>query len=159
MPYNCSNSFSSINYEAILKLMEEAKNLAVKGPREMRFEQGRNRRLLSHHRLLKKIAKMVITPILGSLGLELRTTEVKDASAKYVVSRLEKAWSLDFLLYALREKPELDLELFDHRDRREVIKLVRKRSTRHCSANCMPAIYSMKMTSGYGGPTMRSLGG
>ena len=90
MSYNCSNSFSSINYEAILKLMEEAKNLAVKGPREMRFEQGR-RRLLSHHRLLKKIAKMVITPILGSLGLELRTTEVKDASAKYVVSRLEKA--------------------------------------------------------------------
>jgi hypothetical protein len=106
--------------------MEEAKNLVVKGPREMRFEQGR-RRLLSHHRLLKKIAKMVITPILGSLGLELRTTEVKDASAKYVVSRLEKAWSLDFLLYALREKPELDLELFDHRDRREVIKLVRNK--------------------------------
>jgi hypothetical protein len=106
--------------------MEDAKNLAMKRTTGNAL-QARKCKFLSRHNLLKRVAKRVITPILGSLGLELRTIGVKDASARYVVSRLEKAWSLDFLLYALRERPELDLELFDHRDRREVIKFVRNK--------------------------------
>jgi hypothetical protein len=79
MSYRRSNSFSPINYEVFLKLIEEVKNLTVKGPQKTRFEQRRSRRPLSRHYLLKRVAKKVITPILRSLGLELRTTGVKDA--------------------------------------------------------------------------------
>jgi len=126
MSCNYSTTFLSINYEVVLKLMESAKNLAMKRTTGNAL-RARKCKFLSRHHLLKRVAKKVITPILGSLGLELRTTGVKDVSTKYVVSSFEKAWSLDFLLYALRERPKLDLELFDHRDRREVIKFVRNK--------------------------------
>jgi 16S rRNA C967 or C1407 C5-methylase (RsmB/RsmF family) len=44
-----------------------------------------------------------------------------------VVTNDEKSWSLDFLLYVIKRRPELDVKLFDQRDWQEAIKFVRNK--------------------------------
>jgi FkbM family methyltransferase len=118
------HSSSLINYEVILELIENIKTLAKKRAIE---EYIRSRSDVNNTLILgiKKVGGRFINPILKYFGFKLKIVKTEDN--KYIVSNDEKSWSLDFLSYVLRKKPELDIRLFNEKDSYEVIKFVRNK--------------------------------
>uniref|UniRef100_A0A7C2K5P2 Uncharacterized protein n=1 Tax=candidate division WOR-3 bacterium TaxID=2052148 RepID=A0A7C2K5P2_UNCW3 len=114
------NVFRSINYEMILELIENTRNIAKNSAlQDYIFEQKGNMKM----KIIKRIGSKTVAPILRSFGYRLVPLKEED----YIVSADEKAWSLDFLLYVLKRRPELDLRIFDLGDHKEIIKFVRNK--------------------------------
>jgi hypothetical protein len=70
-------------------------------------------------------AGRVVNKFLRRLGFELK--RYINYSNFYYVSDDEKALAIDFLAYVMRAKPMLCLNVFDERDRVEVLKFVRNK--------------------------------
>jgi FkbM family methyltransferase len=98
--------------------MENAKRLAKKEALQDFLAKNTKDPLLLQ--LLKGIVAKTIAPIRPS-----RVATIKNE--EYIVSSDEKAWSLDFLSYILKERPVLTLALFDKKDRREIVNFVRNK--------------------------------
>jgi len=125
MSHQPLNDFLLINTETVLELMEGAKRLAKKRALQEYFSYLENRaRKKSFTHFLRRVAGKIITTGLSSLGFELNTSNTKN---KYVITNDEKSWSLDFLLYVIKRRPELEIKLFNEKDWQEVIKFVRNK--------------------------------
>jgi len=107
-----------ITYESILNMVEEAKAIAIK--RAINLQRGSKASKPIYKSIISKTGR-VINAILRRLGFELRRY------AGYRINRHEKALAIDFLEYALLTKPTLCLDVFDERDRVEVLKFVRNK--------------------------------
>jgi FkbM family methyltransferase len=125
MSHQPLNDFLLINTETVLELMEGAKRLAKKRALQEYFsylESARRKKSFTY--FLRRVAGKIITTGLSSLGFELNTSNTKN---KYVITNDEKSWSLDFLLYVIKRRPELEIKLFNEKDWQEVIKFVRNK--------------------------------
>ena len=119
MSHRLFNDFLTINLETVLELMEDAKRLIKKRALQEYFS-GKN----SFSVFLRRFTGRTITAVLSRLGFKLVVANIEDG---YVVTNDEKSWSLDFLLYVIKRRPELDVKLFDQRDWQEAIKFVRNK--------------------------------
>jgi FkbM family methyltransferase len=107
-----------VTYEFILNTVVQAR-VAVK-KRAISF----HRRSTASRSIVSKAGR-VVNKFLRRLGFELK--RYINYSNFYYVSDDEKALAIDFLAYVMRAKPMLCLNVFDERDRVEVLKFVRNK--------------------------------
>lgn len=107
-----------VTYEFILNTVEQARVAVKKRAISFHWRSAASRSIV-----LK--AGRVVNKILRRLGFELR--RYINCPNLYYVDDDEKAHAIDFLAYVMRAKPTLCLDVFDERDRVEVLKFVRNK--------------------------------
>jgi len=117
MGHDFSN-LNAITQETVLDFIEEAKKYAKE---EAIRDYYVNLLMGSKEFIMLRIGR-AMTKVLRRLGIRLQ--RVKGSDSYYQFNDDEKSMGIDFLLYMLKEKPRLDLEIFDEHDRKEIIKFV-----------------------------------
>lgn len=110
-------SINCVTYEDILNLVEGTKTLLKENEIRSYYYS------LSSRLEPTEIIRSLLKKVLRNLSRRHRRTDV----GLYYISDDERSWAIDFLLYVFRERPELNLSLFDVRDRKEVVKFVRNK--------------------------------
>jgi FkbM family methyltransferase len=108
-----------IDYDYVVDLIGQAKTIAKNS--FMNTERG----FRNFNRVLTMIGRR-INRILRKYGLEFKKYS-RHKEHIYSVSDEDKSWTIDFLEYVLRFKPTLCLDIFDEKDKSEIIKFVRNK--------------------------------
>jgi hypothetical protein len=119
MEHDFSN-LNAITYETVLDFIEEAKKHAKE--EAIRDYYYVNLLIRSKEFTMLRIGR-AIAKVLRRLGIGLQ--RIKESHYRF--NDDEKSMGIDFLLYVLKEKLRLDLEIFDEHDRKEIMKFVKNK--------------------------------